>query len=185
MKKIDPKLVAIVGLAGLVFSQSQCFAGDRSFMKDTSVIGKSYNGVVMSNQLLELGTLTPNALRLEGEQCLRTGNVERAITLLQRSVEMAPLDMDGRILYASALERKLLKQERRDPKLYNFCIKQWYYVVKKAEFEDQKGQAYSHLSNLTGTLPKWYERSNKYLKRVLIPEDGSVKVAIGGKSEDF
>ncbi|MCA9800698.1 MAG: hypothetical protein KC777_01865 [Cyanobacteria bacterium HKST-UBA02] len=149
------------------------------WIKDTSQIGKS-NGVIMSNQLLELGMFTGSTLRIQGEQALRLGDTDRAITVLQRSIEMEPLDMDGRILYASALEKKLLAQKERDPKLYNFVIKQWYFVSEKAEFADQKFQAIGHIQNLTGTLPKWYERKGKFLKRVLIPEDGSVKVAIGG-----
>ncbi len=178
-KKLN-KLVSI-GVLSLIAIQP-CQAGDRGFMKDTSTIGRSYNGVVMSNQLLELGTLTPNSLRLEGEQCLRTGHVEKAITVLQRSVELAPLDMDGRILYAEALEKKLIKQERRDPSLYNYCIKQWFFVVRKCEFEDQKMQAMQHLQSLCGKTPKWHEMyKEKFLKKVLIPEDGSVKVALGGE----
>jgi len=149
------------------------------WIKDTSQIGKS-NGVIMSNQLLELGMFSGSTLRIQGEQALRLGDTDRAITVLQRSIEMEPLDMDGRILYASALQKKLLAQKERDPKLYNFVIKQWYFVSEKAEFADQKFQAIGHIQNLTGTLPKWYERKGKFLKRVLIPEDGSVKVAIGG-----
>lgn len=157
---------------------------DNPYIHDTSDIGRNQGGVVMSDQLLELGMVTSNGLRLEGEQCLRLGNVERAVKVLQRGVELSPSDMDGRILYAIALEKLLTKQKKRDPKLFNFCVKQWYYISRKAEFYDQKAQARNHLDKLTGQLPKWRDRPVKYLSKVLIPEDGSVKVAFGKGSEE-
>lgn len=151
-------------------------ARDDDFIMDTDGIGKSNNGVVTSDQFLELGVPTPNALRMEGEQSMRIGNLDRALTVLQRSVEMSPMDIDGRIMYAEALEKKLLKQKRRDPKLYNFVIKQWLYVAKKSEFADQSMQGVAHLQGLTGTAPKRWEKEKKFLSRVLIPEDGKVKI---------
>lgn len=153
------------------------------FIMDTSSIGKSHGGVITSDQFLELGMRTPNALRLEGENSLRMGHVDRAIMVLQRSVEMAPLDMDGRILYAQALEQKLIGQRERDPALFNFVVKQWLFVAKKAEFPDQSFQGRQHLINLTGVAPKLWESDRKYLARVLLPEDGSTKVALGKSSK--
>jgi hypothetical protein len=149
------------------------------YIMDTSGIGKSHNGVISSDQFLELGTNTPNALRLEGEQSLRMGHLDRAIMVLQRSVEMAPMDIDGRIMYATALEQKLISQKERDPALFNFTVKQWLFVGKKAEFPDQQMQGRAHVYNLTGSLPKMWENDRKFLSRVLLPEDGSVKVALG------
>jgi hypothetical protein len=156
------------------------FAGPDDFIMDTSGVGKTTGTIVSSDQFLELGLSSPNALRLEGEQSLRMGNLDRAITVLQRSVEMAPLDMDGRILYAEALEKKLMKQEEKDPVLYNFLIKQWLFVCKKSEFPDQVVQGMQHIQILTGTMPKRFEKVPKFLGRVLLPEDGSKKVALGG-----
>ena len=92
------------------------------YIMDTSRIGQSNNGMILSNQILELGVVTPSALRLQGEQAIRMGNISRAIQVLQKAVEMNPLDMDGRVLYATALEKKLIKQKKRDPKLYNYVI---------------------------------------------------------------
>lgn len=165
-------------LAALSLAGPAAVAKD-DFIMDTSGIGKSHNGVVSSDQFLELGTNTPNALRLEGEQSLRMGHLDRAIMVLQRSVEMAPLDIDGRIMYASALEQKLISQKERDPALFNFCVKQWLFVAKKSEFPDQAMQGRAHVYNLTGSMPKMWERERKFLSRVLLPEDGSVKVALG------
>lgn len=151
------------------------------WIKDTSGIGQSKNGTVRSDQILELGTCPPSALQLEGEHCLRTGNIEQALTALQRSVELAPLDMEKRLLYSQALEKKLMAQKEKDPALYNFLIKQYLFIMRKAEFIDQTMQARSHLVHLTGTCPKTFERSATFLNRVLIPEDGSTKVALNKK----
>jgi hypothetical protein len=148
---------------------------------DTSEIGRDTQGVVTSGQILELGVPSANGLRMEGENYLKSGHLEQAIIVLQKSVEMAPNDVDGRILYGEALEKKLLHQNPRDrdPSLYNFVIKQWLVVAKSGEFADQMQQGYNHLLKLTGTFPKRREKERKYLERVLIPEDGSVKVTIG------
>lgn len=151
------------------------------FIMDTSSIGRSHNGVVSSEQFLELGMRSANALRLEGENSMRMGNLDRSIMVLQKSVEMAPLDMDGRILYAQALEQKLISQRERDPKLFNFCVKQWLFVYKKADFPDQQMQARAHIVNLTGVMPRWLQSEKKFLERVMLPEDGSTRVALGKK----
>ncbi|MBK9278967.1 MAG: hypothetical protein JNN26_15595 [Candidatus Obscuribacter sp.] len=155
---------------------------DQEFIVDTGSIGKSTHGVVHSDQFLELGVPTANSLRIEGEQSLRMGKLDRAIMVLQRSVEMAPMDMDGRILYAEALEKKLIKQkDKRDPALYNFVVKQWLFVSKNAEFADQGMQGFQHLYKIAGTVPKKFEKEKKFLERVLIREDGTEKVILGKK----
>src|SRR5579883_310323 len=104
----------------LAFSAVQPGFCDEDFIHDAAEFGGPSGGVVRSDQMLELGVTTSNGLRLEGEQCLRLGNVDRAVQLLQRALEMSPADMDGRILYATALEKKLTKQKKKDPKLFNF-----------------------------------------------------------------
>jgi len=171
-------------LAALSCLPAQAQKDDRDFIFDTNRIGRG-SGVIMSDQLLELGMVSSDGLRLEGEQAIRLGNTDRACQLLQKAIEMQPGDFDGRILYASALEKKLMKQKasKRDPKLFNFVVKNWYFVYKKSEFHDQKAQAKSHLEKLVGALPKRMEKPHKYLARVLIPEDGSVKVKIGASKE--
>jgi hypothetical protein len=158
-------------------------AKDPDYIMDTSNIGESDNGTIRSEQLLELGSLTPGALSLEGEQSLRQGSIDRALTVLQRSVELAPMDIDARILYAQTLEKKLMmEKKKKDPALFNFLIKQWFFVYQKADYLDEKLQGLSHVVELTGTQPKRFERPAKFLARVLIPEDGSVKVVIGGNN---
>lgn len=157
--------------------------GKGDWIKDTSKIGQSNNGQVRSDQILELGTCPPSALQLEGEHAMRIGNLDNALTALQRSVEMAPLDMEKRLLYAQCLEKKLMGQKKKDPALYNFLIKQYLYVYRQAEFIDQTMIARAALVHLTGTAPKRFEKSEKFLSRVLIPEDGTAKVAVKKQPE--
>jgi len=172
----------LIGLAISVLLLPAARADDDVIM-DTSTIGKSHDGVVSSDQFLELGVNTANALRLEGENSLRLGHLDRAIMVLQRSVEMAPLDIDGRIMYAQALEQKLIRQKERDPRLFNFLVKQWLFVAKKSEFVDQSMQGRSHLINLTGLAPHRFETDRRYLTKVLLPEDGSTRVALGKRRD--
>ncbi len=192
IKQVLISAVVILGSAQIALAQSgpdwikdQTGVGNSSdssgpdWIKDTSSIGQSQNGTVRSDQILELGTCPPSALQLEGEHSLRIGNIEHALTALQRSVEMAPLDMEKRILYAQALEKKMSMKKGgdQDPVLYNFLIKQYLFIYRKAEFIDQTLLAKSRLVSLTGTAPKSFEKSEKFLARVMVPEDGSLKLA--------
>jgi hypothetical protein len=172
-----------IGVSTVFACQCSVFA-DSDFIMDTDSVGKTQNnGVVRSDQLLDLGMTSTDTLRLEGEQAMHVGNTDRAIMVLQHSVELEPSDMDGRTMYAQALEKKLLNQKEQDPKLFNFVVKQWLYIAKKSEFPDQQTMAFEQIGKLTGTLPKRWETSSKFLNRVLLPEDGSVKVAIGHKRD--
>jgi hypothetical protein len=140
------------------------------FIMDTSKISTEKKNVT-SDQNVEMGVPLPNKLRLEGENALRTGNLEHAITVLQKAVELAPNNMDGRILYAEALEKKLNGQLKKDPKLYNYLVKQWLYVARRSEFSDQRVQGYKHLEDMTGSVPKRMDSEKKYLHKVLKPEE--------------
>jgi len=173
---------AILGLSVVALMSPMVSAKD-DYLMDTDDIGRTHDGVVSSDQFLELGMNGANSLRMEGEQAMRMGHGDKAIQVLQRSVEMAPGDIDGRILYAQALEHKLIAQKQRDPALFNHLVKQWLFVARKSEFADQTMIGRSHLQNLTGVQPKLFENDQKYLSRVLLPEDGSEKVALG-KSKD-
>ncbi len=178
-------------MVAVAFLAMPCaFAGDSdapdpdkpSWIYDTSAVGQDKNGTIRSDQIFELGSMPSNGLQLEGENQLRRGNLESALLTLQKAVEMAPYDMDKRILYAQALEQKLMKQKKKDPVLFNFLVKQWFFIYKKAEFPDQTLQARAHIVHMTGTAPKGFEREKKFLERVMIPEDGSAKVALDKKT---
>lgn len=177
----------IIALAIAVFTVVPAVWADDEktpdWIKDTSGIGKSNDGVVRSDQILELGVPTSSAMQLEGENLLRMGNLDHALVALQKSVEMAPLDMDKRTLYSEALEKKLIKQKLKDPALYNYVIKQWLFIFRQAEFIDQSMNAKAHIVHLTGTAPKAFEKSEKFLMRVMIPEDGSARVALTSRKD--
>lgn len=152
------------------------------WIMDTSGVGQSQNGVIRSDQILELGSASASCMQLEGENSLRMGNIDTALVALQKAVELAPLDMDKRTLYATALEKKLAKQKDKDPALYNFVVKQWLFIFRKAEFIDQTLEAKGHLLRLTGTAPKAFEKSEKFLARVLVPEDAASRVALNKRA---
>jgi hypothetical protein len=141
------------------------------WIKDTSSVGQDHDGVVYSNQILELGSAPSSGLQLEGESMLRRGDLDGALMVAQKAVEQAPLDMEKRILYSQCLEKKLLQSKKKDPALYNFLVKQWLFIYKKAEFVDHTMAAKGHLSHLCGTVPKNFEREKTFLARVLITED--------------
>src|SRR5688572_11616894 len=95
----------LIGMAVLAMAVPAARADEEAptWIMDTSGVGADHDGVVTSNQFLELGSATPSCLQLEGEAAMRLGDVDRALQVLQRSVELAPMDMDKRILYAQAL----------------------------------------------------------------------------------
>jgi hypothetical protein len=150
------------------------------WVMDTSGVGVTKNGVARSDQILELGTSDASGLQLVGENAMRMGNEEAGLTALQRSVEISPNDMDARTAYANALEHKLTNQKDKDPALYNFVIKQWFFIYKNTEFIDQTLEAKSHLLHLSGSAPKPLEKTDKYLARVLVPvaDDQPVDVSV-------
>jgi hypothetical protein len=153
-------------------------ARDSDFSQDTTPITHGEQALVSSDQLLDISTSTSSALRLEGEQSMRFNNIDKAVLLLEKSVEMSPADMDGHILYAEALEKKLARQKTQDPQLHNLVVKQWFYIAKKADYMDQKMQGLKHLANLTGSKPRMLETDDRFLARVLKPEE-SKQVANG------
>jgi hypothetical protein len=177
----------VLGMAILLFLGPAAQAASEeerdSWVMDTSEIGKSKNGVIRNDQILEMGVPTASALQLEGESSMRMGQIDRAILALQRAIELAPMDPDKRLLYAEALEKKLMAQKanERDPRFYNFVLKQWLFIFQKADFPDQKMQAGGHLVSLTGKAPRMFERPHSYLAKVLLPEDSTQPVIIGGE----
>lgn len=175
MKMIAAMAVAAAMVAGIAAQAADDSTPD--WIMDTSAVGQDHNGVLRSRQLLEIGIGSSGANQLEGENSLRSGDVDAAILNLQKAVEMAPGDMDKRILYAQALQKKLMKQKVKDPKLYNFLVKQWMYVYKHTEYIDQTIEAKQALKDLTGTQPRPLERTVSFLKRVLVPEDSAVALS--------
>ena len=182
MKKYILILAALLAVSPCAWADDE-EEEKEDWVVDTSGIGKSHHGIIRNDQILEMGVPTASALQLEGESSMRMGQLDRALVALQRATELAPMDPDKRLLYAECLERKLVsqKQKERDPRLYNFLVKQWLFVYQKADFPDQKVQAITHLATLCGEGPRRFERPQKFLARILIPEDGSKPVVIGGQ----
>lgn len=144
--------------------------------------------------------VTATMLQYEGERALETGNLERSLTLLKRSIDMDDDDCNTRLLYAKALEAKLRTQHERDPALFKNCVKEWL-IVMRDEVGDQKGVgihgvsflnsfyddedremlAKKHLIKLTGSAPRAWETDAHYLAKVLRPGAELVKGKIVDK----
>jgi len=115
-----------------------------------------------------------------GESYLRDNQLEKAIIHLRRSVNADGNDLDARAMYAKALEQKYREQDEKDPQLFRECLSQWLYVLKtiapeesgvsvlKFLYKDEERDmpAKTHIKDLTGTVPKRFESSEKFLARV-------------------
>jgi hypothetical protein len=147
-------------------------------------------------------TASATALQFEGERALEVGNLERALTLLKRSMEIDDDDCNTRLIYAKTLEAKLRTQQERDPELFKECVKEWL-IVMRDEVGDQKGVgihgvsflnsyyddedremlAKKHLIKLAGSAPRAWETDAHYLAKVLRPSAALVKGKVVDKDK--
>jgi len=119
----------------------------------------------------------PSELRTHASSYLKDGDVENAIILVEKAIELQPEDTDGRQIYADALEQKLKAQTERDPHTFNQCIKQWYFLFKNAEYPEMANLAAKHLKDLSGKSPYIWPTAKMYLTRVLMSEQGATESA--------
>lgn len=117
-----------------------------------------------------INRMSPTDLRNRASTYLKRDELDKAIELIERSIELQPEDTEGRQIYADALEKKLKTQTDPDPHTFNQCIKQWYYLYKNAEYPEMVNLAVNHLKNITGKSPYVWPTAKMYLSRVLMPE---------------
>lgn len=117
--------------------------------------------------------LNPTDLRSHASAHLKDGDIESAIKLVERAIELQPEDTDGRQIYADALEQKLKAQVQRDPHTFNQCVKQWYFLYKNSEYPEMGNLAAKHLKDLTGRSPYMWPAAKMYLGKVLMAEIGN------------
>ena len=91
-----------------------CLAVDETEEEFVPTEGALKGGTINSNQLLELGMVSPRSLVMEGEKALYSGDPDRAITVLHRSIDRDYEDADAHTFLARALEMKLKSQAERD-----------------------------------------------------------------------
>jgi len=84
------------------------------------------------------------------------------------------------------LGKKFAERRGQDNSLYNFLVKQWLYIYKHSDFNDQQMQALNNIVALTQTKPKKFESERKFLGRVMRPEDANsdfAKLALHNKED--
>jgi tetratricopeptide (TPR) repeat protein len=172
-------LLAIVSMLSAGAFHGKAAEAKRRPADSDEAVSNDHNSVT-SDGFLELGMNNADALRLEGEQCLRLNNVDRAIKVLTKAVELAPSDMDGRILYAQALQKRLDGEVEKEPQLFNQVVKQWLYVLHESGSTEHQTLAAKALHDLTGKRARRFENEKKFLSRVLLPEPDATKVALNG-----
>lgn len=145
-------------------------------------------------------------LYMQAQMAMRNHDLERAVKLSKRAVEVDPDDMDARVAYGEALYKKYLAlkgSEASQPALYNECVKTWLVIhrsvvglesdesykgisiplANKFFADDNRGiLAKKRLESLCGRLPKFWETNNRYLKKVLKPESRVEGSVIGSDS---
>jgi hypothetical protein len=170
----------------------------REFSENQDRIKESteeHPGYIYSDQLLNFDHTSGDSILLQAETAKRHGDLEKAITLARKSLDMAPGCLDAHAFYAEVLESKLRKQTERDPEMFETCVKEWLIVLRNKVgdeagmnahgiavpfigtfFEDEEHtiKARQHLIKLTGAAPKGWETDNKYLKKVLTASRESV-----------
>ncbi len=129
---------------------------------------------------------------MHSSMALSLNDIERAIRLSRRAVELAPEDIDARVAPGNGLYDKIKTQgEDFSPADYNECVKTWLIVYRNIigdeaalsfrgvslpfankffEDEDRAMIARSMLLRLCGHVPRCWETNKKYLSKVLRPE---------------
>jgi hypothetical protein len=140
------------------------------------------SGHITSEQLLESGNMSGPVSTMGADQAARFGGTDRAIAVLEHSLAKNSKNMDVRIQYAEVLEKKLRAQKKRDPKLYNMTLKQWLYISRNAEYDDEKTKGKRHLTALCGRASMPYQTARGFLANVVVPESNLSIVTIADEN---
>lgn len=150
------------------------------------------------------GTRDSSMSSIQSEMSLRSSDLNRAIKMGRRAVELDPEDVDARVALGNALFQKVKSSKKEDPALFNECVKTWLMVhrnvigFEKADFkglgipgfqkmyedEDHGILAKSRLVDLCGRPPKMFETNRKYLDKVLHAETAVSAVVIKKPAKD-
>lgn len=199
-------LKALTVFLALIWLSQPAFAQDMDAQELTPEQEQDQGKPINNYRMMTMGQTSPKSLAFLAEDKLHGGDVDEAIRLLKQSLSMDNDDADAHALYAEALERKLRKQDEKDPELFNKCVREWLLVLRN-EVGEEKGLnvkgvgvpgigtfyrdedhnilAKNHLVKLTGSGPRPWETNTKYLKRVLQKPNESVagKVVTKPKAE--
>jgi hypothetical protein len=149
---------------------------------------------------------TASSLMISAEMENKYGHHDKAIMLCQQALAIDPMDADLHLCYAEALEKKLRKQQEKDPNLFMTAVREWLIIMRGEvgeeaglsdgdghhipfathlfQDEDRAMPAAVHLKALVGYLPKGMEPDSKYLHRVYMSTQAVVKGKILTKKKD-
>lgn len=136
------------------------------------------------NQYGTLDTLSAASLRQHAKSHMKKGHVKTARRLAEKAIELDSENTDGRQIYAEALRVIVKRQNPRDPHTYNLCVKQWYWLSKHSEFDDDTSAANAALKDLTGVTPQVWMRTKAYLSKVLMPEEGMTPAELAAEEPE-
>ncbi len=138
---------------------------------------------------------------MQSELSLRAQDVNRAIKMGRRAVELDPDDIDARLALGEALYQKVKSTKTKTPETFNECVKTWLliqrnvvgeekgltykglgipFINKFYEDEDHSMLARERLTALCGRSPKMWETNKKFLDKVLQPETSVSGVIVKG-----
>ena len=151
-----------------------------AFGMSPEVLAQEYTPEDGTNFLDSAHRASAGATFFEGERALKQGNIEKAIKYLRESVDENGTDLDTRVAFATALEKKYRAQEDKDPDLFRECLTHWLYAMRTIAPEEQgvgvlkflykdEGRdmvAKTHIKKLTGTLPRPWETDKRFIARV-------------------
>jgi hypothetical protein len=186
-RQILPVLIILTG--AFHFSDTSASAKDEfdgaPDMNIENRISKPTNssGYITSEQLLDSGSMSGPISTMGADQAVRYGGVDRAIAGLELYLAKNPKNMDARVQYAEALEKKLRAQKKRDPKLYNQALKQWLYISRNADYDDEKSKGKRHLKGLCGKTCMPYQTARWFLDGVVVPENNLSIVKIADEDD--
>ncbi len=149
---------------------------------------------------------TAGSMLMVAEMENKYGHHDKAIMICQQALQLDPMDADLHLCYAEALEKKLKKQQVKDPNLFMTAVREWLIIMRgevgeEAGLSDQDGHhipfathlfqdedrampAAVHLKSLVGYLPKGMEPDSKYLHRVYMSTNAAVRGKILKKTQE-
>lgn len=182
-----------LSLVGTVacFSLAPSFAqGDSADFLNEGYADPSIGAPTQDNDQILNTTFSKTAGNLLSAQlAIRSGDPDKAVAAAKKAVKYDPNDIDNHKSLAEAYELKIATQEEPDQEMIRDCLSEWLCVMR-ADVGEEKGlsalgpgiaarlygdserygAARDRIKAITGSLPRMWETTDMFLKRVVKPE---------------